>query len=184
MHSGKVGLMTARARLVLEDARAAASELPRAAGEVGHHLDEATIRRRLVATMAREVRHGDVLQHEHYRRNVIDQQPGDRLVRDGALVKDGDFYRLAPPFDQLRQSELLELIAECEGRIENFIESYGDRFQGRNNDPIPGNMRYELLKRAGGRCELCGASHDEVPLDVDHIVPRNKGGSNHAATLG
>jgi hypothetical protein len=31
----------------------------------------------------------DVLQHEHYRRNVIDKQPGWRLERDGALVKEG-----------------------------------------------------------------------------------------------
>jgi ATP adenylyltransferase len=65
----------------------------------------------------------DVLQHEHYRRNVIDRQPGSRLVRDGALVKEGDCYRLAPPFDQLRGSERLELISECERRIEDFIES-------------------------------------------------------------
>ena len=46
----------------------------------------------------------DVLQHEHYRRNVIDQQPGWRLERDGALVKDDDAYRLAPPFDELKPS--------------------------------------------------------------------------------
>lgn len=125
----------------------------------------------------------DVLQHEHYRRNVIDRMPGKRLVRDGALVKEGDFYRLAPPFDQLRGSERLELISECERRIEDFIENYGDRYRGRNDDPIPGSLRYEVLKRSGGRCELCGASHDEVPLDVDHIVPRNRNGSNEPANL-
>jgi diadenosine tetraphosphate (Ap4A) HIT family hydrolase len=147
---------------------------------------QAVLKRGGMATkeeIAADIVSRDVLQHEHYRRNVIDRQPGNRLVRDGALVKDGDSYRLAPPFEQLRQSERLALIAECERRIENFIESYGDRFRGRNSDPIPGSLRYEVLKRAGGRCELCGASHDEVPLDVDHIIPRNKGGSNDETNL-
>ena len=133
--------------------------------------------------IAADIVERDVLQHEHYRRNVIDRMPGTRLVRDGALVKEGEFYRLAPPFDQLRESDRLELIAECERRIEDFIENYGDRFRGRNDDPIPGSLRYEVLKRSGGRCELCGASHDEVPLDVDHIVPRNKNGSNDVTNL-
>ena len=41
---------------------------------------------------------------------------------------------------------------------------------------IPGSIRYEVLKRSGGRCELCGISKDERALDVDHILPRKHGG--------
>ena len=41
---------------------------------------------------------------------------------------------------------------------------------------VPGSMRYEVLRRAGGRCELCGISKDEAPLDIDHIQPRKYGG--------
>jgi ATP adenylyltransferase len=125
---------------------------------------QAVLKRGGVATkeeISADIVSRDVLQHEHYRRNVIDQQPGWRLERDGALVKDGNEYRLAPPFDELRPSERMELIAECERRIEDFIAAYGDRFRGRNDDPVPGSVRYEVLKRAGGRCELCGTSHDE-----------------------
>jgi hypothetical protein len=33
--------------------------------------------------IAAEIVQRDVLQHEHYRRNVIDRMPGTRLVRDG-----------------------------------------------------------------------------------------------------
>ena len=42
---------------------------------------------------------------------------------------------------------------------------------------IPGTLRYEILKRAKFRCELCGISADEKALEVDHIVPRNRGGT-------
>jgi len=125
----------------------------------------------------------DYLQIEHYRRNVVDRMPGVRLVRDGLLVCAGDVYELSVPFRDLSQSQRLELIAACERRIEEHIEKYGHQFAGRNDEPIPGSLRYEVLKRAGGRCELCGASHEEVPLDVDHIVPRAKNGSNDQSNL-
>lgn len=43
---------------------------------------------------------------------------------------------------------------------------------------ISGTIRYEVLKRAKFRCELCGVSAEIKALEVDHIVPRNKGGSD------
>ena len=135
------------------------------------------------AEIAADIVGRDVLQHEHYRRNIVDQMPGKRLIRDGALVKDGNTYRPAPPFDALRKSERIELIAECERQIEDFVQKYGDKFGNPIGEPVPGSLRFEVLKRAGGRCELCGASHEEMRLDVDHIIPRAKGGNNDAANL-
>lgn len=133
--------------------------------------------------IASEIMSRDVLQLEHYRRNIVHPMPGKRLVRDGILKFDGDTYRLASPFDNLSPSMQLELIAACEHRIEDHIKSCGDQFAGRSDDPVPGSVRYEVLKRAGGRCELCGVSHEEVPLDVDHIVPRSKNGPNIESNL-
>lgn len=46
---------------------------------------------------------------------------------------------------------------------------------------VPGSIRYEVLKRAGGRCELCGIPHQERALEVDHIVPRKEGGPDDLA---
>jgi 5-methylcytosine-specific restriction endonuclease McrA len=44
---------------------------------------------------------------------------------------------------------------------------------------VPPGLRYEVLKRDGGRCVLCGNSKKEgVKLHVDHIVPRSKGGKD------
>ena len=43
---------------------------------------------------------------------------------------------------------------------------------------ISGSFRYEVLKRARFRCELCGISAEEKALEVDHILPRNSGGGD------
>ena len=35
----------------------------------------------------------------------------------------------------------------------------------------------------GGRCALCGATAKDAVLQVDHIVPRSRGGSNEKSNL-
>ena len=48
---------------------------------------------------------------------------------------------------------------------------------------MSGTLRYEVLKRAKFRCELCGISAEERALEVDHIIPRNHGGTDEIANL-
>jgi ATP adenylyltransferase len=48
---------------------------------------------------------------------------------------------------------------------------------------ISGTLKFEVLKRARLRCELCGVSGEEKALEADHIVPRNKGGSDDLSNL-
>ncbi len=51
-------------------------------------------------------------------------------------------------------------------------------------EPISARRRFEILKRDGFRCQLCGASSgDGVQLHVDHRVPLAKGGSNEDENL-
>ncbi|CUJ83844.1 AP-4-A phosphorylase [Ruegeria denitrificans] len=73
------------------------------------------------------------------------------------------------------------LIGQCEGKIADYIEKRGDsiwkhRFNAKGY--VPGSVRYEVLKQAKYRCELCGASAAEIALHVDHIIPRSKGGQD------
>ncbi|NBS86595.1 MAG: HNH endonuclease [Verrucomicrobia bacterium] len=51
------------------------------------------------------------------------------------------------------------------------------------NDPVPDSLRYRVLKKAGGKCELCGALKQDTTLHIDHIVPRSRGGSNDESNL-
>jgi ATP adenylyltransferase len=48
---------------------------------------------------------------------------------------------------------------------------------------LSGSLRYEVLKRAGFRCELCGISADERAIEVDHILPRKHGGVDDLTNL-
>jgi diadenosine tetraphosphate (Ap4A) HIT family hydrolase len=147
---------------------------------------QAVLRRGGAATkheIAGEIMARDELQIEHYRRNIVHQMPGSRLVRDGVLEQEGNQYRLAPPFHRLSESQRLELVAACERRIEEHRAAYGDSYQNRVADAVVGSVRYEAPKRSGGRCELCGASHEARPLHVDHIRPRAKGGNNDLGNL-
>jgi hypothetical protein len=47
--------------------------------------------------------------------------------------------------------------------------------------PINNRTRYEVMHRAGFKCQCCGAKpndDNDVTLEVDHIVPVSKGGSD------
>jgi 5-methylcytosine-specific restriction endonuclease McrA len=48
------------------------------------------------------------------------------------------------------------------------------------------SLRFRILQRDGFRCRLCGLARDDSPdvrLEVDHIVPRSRGGSNDPDNL-
>lgn len=81
----------------------------------------------------------------------------------------------------LTDQDRRELLALCDQRLEDFLNKHGDTvWQHRSNGDgyVPGSVRYEVLKRAKYRCELCGAHEDQAALHIDHIVPRSKGGSD------
>jgi hypothetical protein len=44
-------------------------------------------------------------------------------------------------------------------------------------------VRIRALKRDKYKCTYCGVSGNEAELEVDHIVPKSKGGSHHIANL-
>ena len=72
------------------------------------------------------------------------------------------------------------MIVIYDSRIDEYIEKGGKNiWQHRrvSSRAIPGSVRYEVLKRAKGRCELCGISKDVKSLEVDHI-PRSKQGKD------
>lgn len=80
----------------------------------------------------------------------------------------------------LTAAEKRELVAMCDSKIAGYEQKYGrqsiwhSKFAGAKE--ISGPLRYQVLKRAKGRCELCGISKEVKALQVDHIRPQNKGG--------
>lgn len=45
------------------------------------------------------------------------------------------------------------------------------------------SKRFKVLMRDGFKCKYCGSTADEKELEVDHIIPRSRGGSNNMENL-
>lgn len=48
---------------------------------------------------------------------------------------------------------------------------------------IPLSMRFQILERDSFTCRFCGKRAPETELEVDHVVPRSKGGSDDTSNL-
>ena len=120
--------------------------------------------------------------YEHITKNMV----GKVLTKSrGVTSKDKDQYHLNE-FENLDKEEIEKLISFCEEKIENFIEKRGDKVwehRKKSSGYISGTLRYEILKRAKFRCELCGISAEQKALEVDHIIPRNSGGTDDESNL-
>ena len=49
--------------------------------------------------------------------------------------------------------------------------------------PIPKTVRFEVFKRDSFKCQYCGKSAPDVVLEIDHIKPVSKGGTNDIMNL-
>lgn len=124
----------------------------------------------------------DLSQQEYYEM-IVHTMPGRVLAKNNVVIKNKNEYQLIG-FGNLSQSEINELIAICNDRLETFIKKRGAAIwshRTKNRKAISGSVRYEVLKRARGRCELCGISKEEKALEVDHIVPKNWNGKDSLA---
>ena len=95
------------------------------------------------------------------------------------------YYRLLG-FDDLSKSQIEKLIQLCREKIDTFVKKRGERLWNHRrykSSYISGTIKYKVLKRAKMRCELCGISATEKALEVDHIIPRNRNGSNDISNL-
>ena len=49
--------------------------------------------------------------------------------------------------------------------------------------PIPPSVRKYVFERDNYQCQSCGISNKEARLQIDHIIPLAKGGSNDMSNL-
>lgn len=143
--------------------------------ELLHSQGSATVRQ-----IAKALLSHDASQVEYYEQ-ITKNMVGRVLTRNrGITIKEGDTY-LLKEFANLADEQVRELASLCEEKIEAYVAQRGDSIwshRRKSAGHVPGTARYEVLKRAKYRCELCGVSADEKALEVDHIIPRNHGGSD------
>jgi len=129
--------------------------------------------------ISKEILAYDFSQVEYYE-SITNNMVGKVLRSHGVVQKSKDNYIL-DSYEILSKSEISELISICDSKIQEFIKNRGKTIwehRRKNRKPVPGSTRYEVLKRAKGKCELCGISKEIKALEVDHIVPKNKGGED------
>ena len=127
----------------------------------------------------------DASQLEYYE-EITKNMPGKVLARHGIVRRDGNAFQLLPDISTLRPDEVDELVHLCEAKLDEYMEKRGAAVfahRALGLGYVSGSIRYEVLKRAGGRCELCGIPHEERALEVDHIVPRKEGGPDDLANF-
>ena len=112
-----------------------------------------------------------------YYKEITKNMPG-KVLRKNKVVQyqDGKFILDSPDFTEEQRKKLIGI---CNEKIKQYEERYGKKIwihRARDSRVVPGSLRYTVLKRAKGRCELCGIPNEEKFLDVDHIMPVNKGG--------
>jgi hypothetical protein len=120
----------------------------------------------------------DESQLEYYEQ-ITKNMPGRVLGRHGITERSGDGYSLKIDTTGFSIGETEELIRLCDAAVESHLGVRGEQVYRHRRLAlayVPGSMRYEVLRRAGGRCELCGITKEEAPLDIDHIQPRKFGG--------
>ncbi len=114
----------------------------------------------------------------------IKEMPLRVLTKHGVVRHDGQLVSLA--VTGLSYVERAQLKMACEQRLQEFIQKRNLGlwdYRLLELDPIPDDLRYQVLRDSGGRCALCGATKDTQPLDVDHIVPRSLGGKHELDNL-
>ncbi|WP_426290443.1 HNH endonuclease [Sphingomonas sp. TWP1-3-1] len=141
----------------------------------------AATRRQIAAAISA----ADLSQLEYYEK-VVSRYPGPVLRRRGIVEYADGVYRLARQLGRFDEWERANLRALCEARVADFVAERRDRIwahRSDNRDPVPGSLRWQVISRALGRCEGCGVSSAERALEVDHIEPRSRGGSNDLSNL-
>jgi diadenosine tetraphosphate (Ap4A) HIT family hydrolase len=125
----------------------------------------------------------DEIQLLHYE-DTIKKMPVPVLSRHKVLKRDGQLVSLTVKKLTLEQRAHLRML--CEQRMQRYIQSRGLGiwdYRLLERDPVPDDLRYQVLAAGKGRCELCGATKDDRPLHVDHIIPRSRGGENEMENL-
>ena len=138
-----------------------------------------------IESIAKQLLLKDRSQVEYYE-NITKNMVGKVLTRNRNITErlKNDYSLIG--YESLSEEEVSELLQYCESKIEDYIESRGGRIwahRSKSAGYVSGSVRYNLLKRAKSRCELCGITADQKALEIDHIIPRNKGGSDEESNL-
>ena len=136
-----------------------------------------------VRQLARQFLLKDESQVLHYVQR-IKALPLPILKKHGIVQREKDLISLTKK--GLTFTEKAELAILCEKKLQQLVARRGMGlwdYHPLDSDTVPDSLRYIALRESGGRCALCGATKKDQRLNVDHIVPRSKGGKTEYENL-
>tara|TARA_Y100000294_G_scaffold171690_1_gene185469 strand:- start:314 stop:826 length:513 start_codon:yes stop_codon:yes gene_type:complete len=110
--------------------------------------------------IAKAILQHDITQIDYYNQ-IVNSMPG-RVLKSHDLVQRKQNEYFLKGYDELSQEEIEKLISICNKKLDKYMDKYGKEiWQHRNKSSqhISGTVKYEVLKRAKTRCELCGVSN-------------------------
>lgn len=134
--------------------------------------------------IARALLNEDRSQLEYYS-EITRDMVGRVLTNRDIVSRDGRHYELLG-YETFTLEQVQQLKQGCEKRLADYVARRGQAIwehRRASTGHVSGTLRYEVLKSAKFRCELCGISAEERALEVDHITPRAKGGTDEIANL-
>jgi ATP adenylyltransferase len=126
----------------------------------------------------------DESQIEYYEA-IVKNMVGRVLTKRTVVTKSGKDFELNG-YDSLTPEQRAELVTICDEKVVAYEAKRGEAIwshRSKSAGYISGTLRFEVLKKASFHCELCGISADQKALEVDHIVPRNHGGTDDPDNL-
>ena len=129
--------------------------------------------------IAKVILNRDPTQLDYYI-DKVKNMVGKVLANRQITTKEKSLY-LLNGYSELTAEQRDELINLCMDKLIEYEDKRGDKIwehRATDREAISGSVRYQVLLRAGRRCESCGASVAEKAIDVDHIIPRSLGGLN------
>jgi ATP adenylyltransferase len=134
--------------------------------------------------IAKAILEHDQSQIEYYT-HITNNMVGRVLRRHSLVEKRKKEYSLVG-FENLTPAQTETIIEICKQKLDEYMARRGSKIWSHRKlsaGYISGTVKYEVLKRAKFHCELCGISADQRALEVDHIIPRNLGGSDDTSNL-
>lgn len=126
----------------------------------------------------------DESQIEYYEA-IVKNMVGRVLTKRTVVTKTGKDFELNG-YDGLTPEQRTALITICDEKVAAYEAKRGEAIwshRSKSAGYISGTLRFEVLKKASFHCELCGIPADHKALEVDHIVPRNHGGTDDPDNL-
>ena len=90
---------------------------------------------------------------------------------------------MSDPFKKLIRGLIRESILASSPKPKRIKKSKKKAKLNRRSRYIPAATRVDVLRRDNHRCVYCGVSAKKAELEIDHIIPFSKGGSNAISNL-